>query len=208
MRNVRMMIGGAILLLVGVWGQGCLRPKNNLAAWDTRIQIPIDTVVLLRVVLDEAREYVSVQRGETLAMAQSGDTVNVPLPPPFSIYLTKGWPDQLDRDRTRLHSRVVGVRALGYARIQGAQNQDASITGRLRVVFVNGEVLDTTIAVTVPAGQTQEVVLLREFDVPIAPYDFFFTVESNVNPLDPAFADTVYGELEIPLALHYRGTPW
>ena len=200
--SVRSVAAG--LLGLAVLG-GCLRPKDHLASWDTRIQVPIDTVVLLRVALDSLEDYNTFQRGDTLGIFQSGDTTNVPLPPPIQLRFSKGWPDQLDSTRTRLHTRIVGVRALGYARVVGAQNQDAQVTGRLFVVFTSGDTIDTTLQITVPAGQTQDITVSYTFDVPLSPYDFQFDITSNVNPLDPAFADTAYGLLEIPLAIHYRG---
>lgn len=183
----------------------CLRPKDHLAGWDTRIQVPIDTVVLLRVALDSLKDYSTFQRGDTLGIYQSGDTTNVPLPPPIQLHFSKGWPDQLDSTRTRLHTRIVGVRALGFARIVGPQNSSASVTGHLFVVFTSGDTIDTTLQITVPAGQTQEITVFRTFDVPLSPYDFRFDITSNVNPRDPAYADTAYGMLEIPLAIHYLG---
>lgn len=196
---------GIALLGVVLVLSGCLRPKKHIAAWDTRLQVPIDTVVLLRVALDSLEDYNVYQRGDTLGIYQSGDTVNVPLPPPIQIHFSKGWPDQLDSTRTHLHTRIVGVRALGYARVVGPQNSDATVTGRLFVVFTSGDTIDTTLQITIPRGQTRDITVFRTFDVPLSPYDFRFDISSNVNPLDPAYADTAYGLLEIPLAIHYRG---
>ena len=200
--KIRTALSG--LLLLTALG-GCLRPKRHLASWDTRIQVPIDTVILLRVALDSLKDYNTFQRGDTLGIYQSGDTTNVPLPPPIQLHFSKGWPDQLDSTRTHLHTRIVGIRAMGYARVVGARNQDAQVTGHLFVVFTSGDTIDTTLQITVPAGQTREITVFRTFDVPLSPYDFRFDITSNVNPLDPAFADTAYGMLEIPLAIHYRG---
>ncbi len=200
--NTRASIAVAMSLAVLA---GCLRPKKHLASWDTRIQVPIDTVVLLRVALDSVKDYTTLQRGDTLALVQSAETTGIPLPPPVQVAFSKGWPDQLDSTRTHLHTRIVGIRALGYARVVGPQNQDAQVTGHLYVVFTSGDTIDTTLQITVPAGQTQEITVFRTFDVPLSPYDFQFTISSNITPLDPAYADTAYGMLEVPLAIHYRG---
>jgi len=197
----RIALAGLLLATLG----GCLRPKAHLASWNAPIQVPIDTVILLRVALDSLEDYNTFQRGDTLGILQSRDTTNVPLPPPIQIYFSKGWPDPLDSTRTRLHSRIVGVRALGYARVVGPRNQDAQVTGHLFVVFTSGDTLDTTLQITVPAGQTREITVSQTANVPISPYDFRFDITSNVNPLDPAFADTAYAMLEMPLAIHYRG---
>lgn len=207
MHKVRITVMVGVGVLVGLWGQSCLRPHNNLAAWDTRIQVPLDTVILVREAIEEhaTPDYLPISRGETLLVVQSKETTNVPLPPPVSVSFSKGWPDELDSSRTRLHSRIIGVRGRGFARIQGAQNQDVTVTGFLRIAFLSGDVIEDTLTVTVPAGQTQDMEVVRVFDFPLSPYEFSFRVVSNLTPQDPAWADSAYGELEVPLAFYFQG---
>ncbi len=195
----------ATLLAVLVVEVGCFRPPASFPTWEVVLRLPVDTLIEVRAAA-VAESMQLGQRGDTLYWVHRDTLTQVVFPPPLVVNFAKGWPSQLDSNRTALHSRLMLVHAGGRL---VAHNLPASAGGGIRVtlqVFFRDTTVHDTVRFLVPTGGPLDTTFDLSYDrLPAGPFDATVKVDSMDPSLVGVPLDTVIGFLEIPMAADLRG---